>query len=591
MSLNFSRCRLPPFQHQREDTEWVVKHPYTFIASEMRTGKTKIIIDAAQFLYDAGIINKVIVLTPAPVRDVWADETLGEIAKHAWCDVPNKVVEYHSRVRVWSNQSAHTTTNAHNSLHWYISNFEFLRSRARLQQLLPACGLKTWLVLDESSFVKNYAAQQTKTCVQLRRLCGRVTLLNGTPLFHSPLDLFSQGNLVSERILECKYVTHFKARYALQKPVLGLGGKPIDNGHGKPVLKIDGWTNLEDLERRFAPYTVRRLQAECLDLPPKLDPVTLTATLEDATWRAYKSMRDELIVWLKSGEIVTSASAAIKTLRLSQITGGFLSGVEPTGITVDPDLFNQICTCTMNGLDTCLVHGGRDGQPGFYTGAEVVPIDRRTNSSHESVVGETECSIGTDSSSAGTTTDQNGPSTAQRHVEIGREKLDVLLWFIDERLKADPNLHLVAWSRFRAEVFRAEKEVRERFPQFQTAVILGDQKKSERLHALSLLKPETSPTGPVFVAGIEGTGSFGLDMTAAHTCVSMSTGYSPGRTLQTLDRVYGPGQKHPIAYYNIMAVGPRGQKTIDHDILTTRLTGENIAQRTAAAWVKALTKD
>ena len=133
--------------------------------------------------------------------------------------------------------------------------------------------------------------------------------------------------------------------------------------------------------------------------------------------------------------------------------------------------------------------------------------------------------------------------------------------------------------------------VRQKFPQFQTGAIHGGQKKEERLAALALLKPETSPEGPVFVGGIEGTGSFGLDMTAAHTCVTMSSGYSPGRSAQTLDRVYGPGQKHPIAYFEVVAVGPKGQKTIDHDILVARRSGEDVARRTAAAWVKALTEE
>ena len=158
-------------------------------------------------------------------------------------------------------------------------------------------------------------------------------------------------------------------------------------------------------------------------------------------------------------------------------------------------------------------------------------------------------------------------------------------------MKADPNLHLVTWSRFRAEAFRAHDEVKQRFPQFETAVLLGSQKRADRHRALSLLKPETSPTGPVFVAGIEGTGSFGLDMCAAHTCVTLSSGYSPGRSAQTLDRVYGPGQKFPIAFFDVVAVGPKGQRTIDHDILTTRRKGETIAQRTAAAWVKVLTTE
>jgi hypothetical protein len=175
--------------------------------------------------------------------------------------------------------------------------------------------------------------------------------------------------------------------------------------------------------------------------------------------------------------------------------------------------------------------------------------------------------------------------------DIGREKLDVLLWFIEKSLEEDANLHLVAWSRFRAEVERTLRVVSEKFPQFECAAVWGGQKKAERLRALALLKPETTPPGPVFVCGIEGTGSFGLDFTAAHTCVTLSSGYSPGRSAQTLDRVYGPGQKFPIAYYDIVAVGPKGQKTIDRDILMARRAGQDVADWTSAAWIKALTEE
>ena len=542
MTPDFSRCRLAPFAHQREDVAWLIQRPYAFIASEMRTGKTKIVIDAAQFLYEAGTIDKVIVVAPAPVRDVWYDPVLGELAKHLWLDLPAKVIEYHARLRHWTHGPDR------NRLVVYVTNYEFLRSKSRLELLLPAAGHKTLLVLDESSFVKNHAAQQTKACLQLRRACGRVVLLNGTPIFHSPMDLFSQGNILHPSILDCKFVTHFKARYAVQEPVLGYGGKPLANPRGGgAILKTTGWTNLDDLERRFAPYTVRRLQCECLDLPPKLDPVTLTATLEPATWKAYKDMRDQMVVWLQSGQVATSATAAVKALRLSQITGGFLGGVEDAN--VEP---------VADGLLESLDLGTVDAPPADG------PLFRCAQ-----------------------------PFISDHH-EVGREKLDVLLWFIERQLEADPNLHLVAWGRFRAEVLRAEAEVKRKFLNkdgtllFQTGVIIGGQKKDERLRALALLKPETSPEGPVFVCGIQGTGSFGLDFTAAHTCVTMSTGYSPGRSTQTLDRVYGPGMTHPVAYYNIIAVGPKGQHTIDRDILIALADGEDVATRTANAWVRSL---
>jgi len=599
MSLDFSRCRLQPFQHQREDVAWLIERPFAFIASEMRTGKSKIVIDAAQFLYEARVIDCVIVVAPAPVRDVWYDPTLGEVAKHAWEDMPNKVVEYHARLRTWSNIACPSNSApSKERLTWYVTNYEFLRSKARLTQLFAVAGPKTLLVLDESSFVKNHAAQQTKACLQLRRACGRVVLLNGTPIFHSPMDLFSQGNILHPSILDCKFVTLYRARYAVQKPVLGHGGKPLANPRGGgPILQTVGWTNLDDLQRRFAPYTVRRLQAECLDLPPKLDPVTLTATLTPETWRAYRDMRDELVVWLNQSSVATSATAAVKALRLSQITGGFIGGVEDANIEpVDVGLLESI-DLPGSFLDGLKLQpegaAALRGQTRHFNGG----IDERVRDDAEGVSAVRQ-TVGTDQRNAEGDLEKAGghrrpdPAGPQELITtVGHEKLDVLLWFIGQRLEEDPCLHLVAWCRFRAELLRMVNVVHSQFPQFECGVIMGGQAKKGRLAALALLKPETSPVGPVFVGGIEGTGSFGLDMCAAHTCVTMSSGYSPGRSAQTLDRLYGPGQKFPIAYYDVIAVGPKNQRTIDHDILVARRSGEDVATRTSAAWVKALQEE
>lgn len=555
-SLDFSACPITPFEHQRIDTASLIAKPYFFIASEMRTGKTKIVIDAAQFLFFLqNKIDKVIVVTPAPVRDVWFDPQLGELNKHLWKNIHQLVHEYHTRYQRWSNN----VVPDGRTMHWYVTNFEFLRSKQRLVQLMPACGPRTLLVLDESSFVKNYASAQTKACLQLRRACGRVVLINGTPIFHSPLDLFSQGNLLHPSILECKYITHFKARYAVQEAVLGRGGKPLVDPYGRAIKKITGWTNLDDLERRFAPYTVRRLQKDCLDLPPKLDPVTLTATLEPQTWRSYKEMREELVLWLGSGGVATSATAAIKSLRLSQITSGFLGGVEDVGLEhySDGDVSEP---------------EGFDGDEGHHD--------------EDRAVFEAGATSGTPAP-----LQSDLPRDLQSHrrtVEISREKLDVLLWFIEQRLEEDPRLHLAVWCRFRSEALRAAREIKRAFPQFEVACLMGAQNKTDRHRALALLKPGFAPEGPAALVGVEGTGSFGLDMAAAHTCVTLSSGYTPGRVSQTLDRLYGPGQQFPIAYFNIVATGPRGERTIDHMIIKARQQGQDLADTTAEAWVMGL---
>lgn len=551
MSLDFSRSRLKPFAHQIEDTQAVLDHPYFFITSEMRTGKSKIVVDAIQFLFEANIIEHALVIAPAPVRDVWYDPDMGEFKKHLWKDFPVRVLEFHARNRAWSQ--SYTAGAKTRQLECVVTNYEFIRSKNRLAQLLPFCGPRTILICDESSFVKSYDAEQTKAVFQIRRACGRVVLLNGTPISHSPLDLFSQGNLLHPSILDCKYITHYKARYAIQEPVLSHGGNPILSPRGRAIQTITGWTHLDDIQRRFAPYVVRRLQKDCLDLPPKLDPVTLTAVLTPETWRVYKDMRDELVVWFKNGNVATAAQASTKTLRLAQITSGFVGGIEDAAIGEEP---------LQEGLLESLTLEGDWSNPPI---GEPIADDVRKMIEHKPTVGETQ--------------------------EIGREKLDIVLWFLKQRLEQYPNLHIVVWCRFRPELFRMIEEVKKKFPQFEVASICGGQKKAERQRTMQLLHPETTIEGPVFVGGTFGTGSFGLNFTAANHSVNCSFDFSLGKFKQSADRVYGPGMIGPAAYFDIVAVGPNGQKTIDHHIVKTRRMNEDIATWTTDAWIKALTEE
>lgn len=541
MPLDFSRCRYPPFRHQAEDAERLVRYPIIFNTSEMRVGKSKITIDAAQFLFEQKVIDRVIVVAPSPVRDVWFDKTLGELRKHLWLETSAIVMEYHQRTRGWN-----WGPEGNKQLQWIVTNYEYLRSDEHRRHLYPYCTPRTLIVGDESSYLKNHTAAQTEAFSDLRWRCGRVVLLNGTPISHSPLDLFSQGNILHPHILDCRYITHYKSRYAQQQVVKKKNGEVLLSPKGREIRVITGWVNLEDIQRRFAPYVIRRLQKDCLDLPPKLDPVTMTAEMTPTTWKLYKEMRDDLVIFFENNTVATARQAAIKTLRLRQMTSGFVGGVEDLGLDED-----QVLPGFFESLDL-----GTGMHPeGSVTVPAALPVPRGVHPVHE----------------------------------IGREKLDVLLWFIGQRLDENPNAHMVVWCAHRWELARMMREVSAKFPQMEIGQIHGDQKPADRQWAMKLLHPETSPSDrPVFVGGTYGTGSFGVNFTAANISVNLSFDFSLGKFLQSKDRVYGPGQVSPVAYFDVVATGPKGQRTIDHHIVESRRNNENIAEWTSQAWVSKL---
>ncbi len=508
--IDLSRARKTPYKHQTVGVEWLSEltdpaagrvYPGCFLlGDEMGAGKTKQCIDVAQVLFERGEIDTVIVIAPGSVRPVWFDQDLGELKKHLWEGPPgSKVTEYRSKIISWSIGD---TTKP---LRWFVTNYEFIRQEPRLEPLFDICGPKTWLILDESSAVKNHRARQTKACLKLRRRCGRVTLLNGMPIDNSPKDMYSQGVMMDPRILACRTYFHFRARYAVMG---GFMNKQIVN-----------WRHLDDLQRRFAPYVKRRLKKDCLDLPPKLDPVALNVPLTEKTWDVYKEIKDEFVAWLDEQTVAVAPQAAVRSMRLSQITAGFLGGVHDAA-----------------------THADRPPQ------------------------------------------------------EIGREKLDLILSWLNEQLLEDPNLKLLLWCRFRPELKRLYEAIQEmqyrpsqtQDPRYAVGVIWGAQKKDERIAAMKLLKPGFAPPGPVIVCGTTATGSLGLDLASSHTVIYLSNDYSLKTRKQSEDRVHRPGQTYPVSYFDVIATGPKGQRTIDHVVIKALRAKEDVATWTTSAWVSAL---
>jgi hypothetical protein len=467
------------FAHQVEGVRVLAGAAYHWVGDEMGLGKTRQVIAAAETLYRAGEVCKVVVVAPAAVVAAWADPEFGQLVRFS--AVPVRVTEYRggrARSWGWSNPDDSRTP-----LEWVVANYELVRRAERRKEFLAHCGPATVLVLDESIAVKSARAQQTRACWNLRLRCGRVWLLNGTEGGgDNPGDLYSQAKMMSPDVLGCSTRTEFLARYAkvVRRKI----------GDRKAFDEVVEWINLDDLWRRLAPYYLRRTKVECLDLHPKLPPVVIEARLSPETWRLYVEMKRDAVAWLESGRCSAAAQAIVRVLRLAQLCGGFLGGVE-----------------------------GEEG----------------------------------------------GPPR-----EVSREKLDALLSWLDLQ---GPGAKAVIWSRFRAEALRAAEELRRR-PEYareagtpSVELLVGGQDRVDREAALRLMDPRTAPQGAAAVVGTIRTGAFGVDLQAADRVVYLSNDWSHVARTQSEDRVHRPGQTRPVSYFDIVASGPAGQRTVDHTIL------------------------
>ena len=303
-----SRSKSTPLQHQITGVNFLANREYGALFDEQGTGKSAQIIWTACVLYEAGLIDTVVVVTPASVRYTWGDPEFGEIKTHGW--VPGLISEFSSRT---SYLLSPQQVKDRGRLYWIITNYEFLRQDARLKQLTKELtDRKVMMVSDEGSFIKSPRANQSKALHKLRGWAKRRYLLNGTPIGNSPLDLWSQMHFLSPNIIRFASYFLFSRYFAV------FGGF-----QGKQIIS---YQNLEVLLDRVKPHVLRRRKEDCLDLPPKLYAVREVA-METDTWQVYKQMRDQMIAWLSDGTVVQAQQAIVKILRLAQITGGFVSGL------------------------------------------------------------------------------------------------------------------------------------------------------------------------------------------------------------------------------------------------------------------------
>jgi SNF2 family DNA or RNA helicase len=515
--------RLPGRSHQRTGVRALMDHPAFALFDEVGCGKSKQVVDAAQLLYQHLVIDTVVVLTPGFARSTWADPdpVLGEVAKHAWASTPNIIHDYRGDADQLHQDFADP------SLHWVVSNYELIRREQRLLPLMRALRTRrVWLVCDEGWALKGWS-QQMRAVRRLRAQCAaRCTLLNGTPLADGkPSDLYYQLQVLDPDIIAARSRAEFQARYCM------MGGF-----QGRQVI---GHHDLDDLNRRIAPHVLTRRTRDCFDLPPMLDPVTISATLSPSSWDVYRQMRDDMVAWL-NGQPSISLHAVVKALRLAQITSGYLGGLED-----DPSVPEM--------------------------GTETPDLGTMPSWLREKVSPDTP-PLRQDALTI------TGPQTR----ELGREKLDALLEWVSRQ---DPTLtSILVWCRFRAELERTANALRAIFPDVYT--LQGGQSREDRDRAKRALAPGSRAR--VAVVGNTKAGGASLNFSGTHTAVYMSHSPSLLERTQSIGRIERPGATRPMLIVDVVATGPKGQRTIDHHILRSLRQKDDMARWTVDQWRSAI---
>ena len=306
MTINML-IKVTPYQHQKNAFQFTCGNfgltaPYRIISCgtalliEMGLGKTLIAIAVAGALEQAGKIRRVLIVAPLSIRGVWQEE----FEKFADFDFALAVLTGSTA------KKADTLRHMQGSpLQVAVVNYE---SAWRLEK-----DLLVWdadlVIADEGHKIKTHNIAASKTMHKLGAKARYKLLLTGTVITNKAIDVFSQYKFVNPAIFGQSF-------YVFRKKYFDMVGY----GNHTPVLKK---SMEQDLMRKLHSIAFRATKAECLDLPETTD-IVRYVDLEPSAMRVYRDLVRDSYVELGKGE-VTVTNILTRLLRLSQLTGGFIS--------------------------------------------------------------------------------------------------------------------------------------------------------------------------------------------------------------------------------------------------------------------------
>lgn len=290
-----NQCGAYNFAMDRQSALWPLK---------MGSGKSK---PTVELVGNTGA-QKTLILCPTSVRGVWRRE----FAK--WGVVDHEIL-------VLDNKGWSVQRQAEESQH-------FLRlCEARgipavvVQNYESACwgrgGKMPWgdwalrqkwdvVACDESHRIGKPNTKISKFCDRLRPAARKRLCLSGTPLSHSPLDIFGQARFLAPEVFGVSWA-QFRNRYA-------------KTGHFG-ADHIVGLINQEELADLMGSFTYQ-VQDEDLGLPP-IQHIDRYGVMPAAARKVYDQLEKKLCVAVSDG-VLTAANGLVKLLRLQQMTSGFI---------------------------------------------------------------------------------------------------------------------------------------------------------------------------------------------------------------------------------------------------------------------------
>lgn len=325
------RFKTTPYKHQREALKKLLKSDFGgALLMEPRTGKSKTTIDYLSIMNQLGKIDRVIIVCPNRIIGTWVQEfhihcprvfNITVWDKDGRASAPPPVKGTYQLEVVVVNYEAFATPGRKTKSGRHSKASGRYKNRAMLLKWIGN-GKTACMVIDESHKIKSPSGKASNFIAGMGPKVSKRLILTGTPLTKAKRahDIYMQWKFLNpERFADLPTVGDFKAHYGRWKDV------PIKtkDGRDRTFPKYIGPRNMKELQERMGQDAVIVRREDCFDLPARED-IVIPIDLKGSK-SAYEQMAAQMIALLEDGDEASASIRLVQTLRLSQITSGFVT--------------------------------------------------------------------------------------------------------------------------------------------------------------------------------------------------------------------------------------------------------------------------
>lgn len=283
------------WKHQVRAYHFAYDQESCMLAMDMGTGKSAVAVALAEN-WDC---KTILVICPKAVLPVWRRE----FAKHCSSEYLMLVCD-HGTVAQKQANAQRFMEEEYDGIKVVVVNYDSAKFTPFSSW---SQGISWDLIIADESHRSKHHRSKTSGYMSIMHDCGKRRLaLTGTPMPHSPLDLFGQYLFVDKTVFGRDYLV-FRTRYADMNTIY--------------PDKVMRYLNQDELKEKFHARSFRCETGEVLDLP-EITHSCVPVELCELTRKIYRQMNQTMIVALKTG-VITASNAAVKLIRLQQITSGF----------------------------------------------------------------------------------------------------------------------------------------------------------------------------------------------------------------------------------------------------------------------------